>query len=80
MLAMYIKLPEKPAESISEVLNSKNFMGEHAPRPPYKSVLRTLIIKLLFEKKLGSVMHAAVPYLCPSNYPTLATPLPFLFT
>jgi len=26
-------------------------------------------------------MHAALPYLCPSNYPTLATPLPMaLFT
>ena len=22
-------------------------------------------------------MHAALPYLCPSNYPTLATPLPW---
>ena len=33
------------------------------------------IIKILFQKKLVSVMHAALPYLCPSNYPTLATPL-----
>jgi len=24
-------------------------------------------------------MHAALPYLCPSNYPTLATPLIYLF-
>jgi len=45
------------------------------PDPPRKSVLRTLIIKILFKKKLVSVMHAALPYLCPSNYPTLATPL-----
>jgi len=28
-----------------------------------------------FYKKLGSVMHTALPYLCPSNYPTLAMPL-----
>ena len=38
-------------------------------------MLCTLIIKILFQKKLVSVLHAALPYLCPSNYPTLATPL-----
>ena len=45
------------------------------PQTPLESVLCTLIIKILFQKKLVSVLHAALPYLCPSNYPTLATPL-----
>ena len=34
--------PENPGDAISEVLNSKIFLGVHAPRPPKRACFRTL--------------------------------------
>ena len=69
----------QPADAISEVLNSQNFMGEYALRPPYKSVLRTLIIKILYKKAwLGNACSPALPVPEQLPYPGYATDPPQL--
>jgi len=81
LLCGIVRMPQKraavsrqPADAISEVLTSKNSMSETCPQTPLEKLASHANYKN-FKKKLGSVMHAALPYLCPSNYPTLATPL-----
>ena len=48
--------PENPADAISEVLNSKISLGEHAPRPPKKACFRTLTFRTL-----RSTVYVALP-------------------
>ena len=48
------------------------------PQTPLEKRASHANYKNSFSKKLLSVMHAALPYLCPSKYPTLATPLLFI--
>ena len=73
-------IPPKRAEVClkSQQMRSKIFLGEHVPidSPPPPLQRRALHAKK-FSASDGTVSETALPYsyLCPSNYPILATPL-----
>ena len=58
-------LSQKPPEAVSDVVNFKIILGEHAPRPPSLSMLPLVTISFADEKscvKPCSVMVLCKPY------------------